>query len=50
VAGFPLRRQWNIFHLRRRRLPSAVKAFVDFLRGDEWRELGRPLRRRAPSD
>ena len=36
VDGFPLRRPWNIVHLRRQRLPSAVAAFVDFLKAGEW--------------
>lgn len=36
VEGFPVRRQWNIVHLRRQRLPSAVAAFVDFLKAGEW--------------
>jgi DNA-binding transcriptional LysR family regulator len=37
VEGFPLRRQWHIVHLRRRRLPSAVGAFIEFLRSPAWR-------------
>jgi DNA-binding transcriptional LysR family regulator len=36
VAGFPLRREWNIVHLRRRRLPGAVREFVTFLRAQRW--------------
>jgi len=36
VEGFPVRRQWNIVHLRRHRLPSAVAAFIDFLKAEDW--------------
>ena len=36
VEGFPVRRQWNIVHLKRQRLPSAVAAFVEFLRAEQW--------------
>ncbi|HVB77829.1 MAG TPA: LysR family transcriptional regulator [Candidatus Nitrosotalea sp.] len=32
VAGFPIRRQWSIVHLRRRLLPAAVEGFVEHLR------------------
>jgi len=38
VAGFPIRRDWHIVHLRRRRLPASVLAFIDFLKKDGWRE------------
>ena len=37
VEGFPIRRQWHIVHLRRRRLPSAVRGFIEFLRGGKWK-------------
>jgi DNA-binding transcriptional LysR family regulator len=36
VSGFPVRREWNIVHLRRRRLPSAVREFVTFLKAGRW--------------
>jgi len=36
IEGFPIRRQWNIVHLKRQRLPSAVAAFVEFLRAEQW--------------
>lgn len=36
VDGFPMRRQWNIVHLKRERLPRAVAAFIDFLKAGEW--------------
>jgi LysR family transcriptional regulator, low CO2-responsive transcriptional regulator len=32
VAGFPLRRDWHIVHLRRRKLPNAVAEFIAFLK------------------
>ena len=38
VAGFPIRREWHIVHLRRRRLPSAVQGFIDHLRSRVWME------------
>lgn len=36
VRGFPIRRDWNIVHLRRRRLPASVLAFIDFLKDTTW--------------
>ncbi|MGH7775921.1 MAG: LysR substrate-binding domain-containing protein, partial [Candidatus Dormibacterales bacterium] len=39
VSGFPVHREWNIVHLRRRRLAGPVQGFIDFLRSDSWREL-----------
>lgn len=36
VRGFPIRRDWHIVHLRRRRLPSSVLAFIDFLKDTSW--------------
>jgi DNA-binding transcriptional LysR family regulator len=36
VHGFPIRRDWHIVHLRRRRLPTSVSTFIDFLRGTSW--------------
>lgn len=38
VRGFPVRREWNIVHLRRRRLAHPVQGFIDFLRSAEWRQ------------
>jgi DNA-binding transcriptional LysR family regulator len=46
VAGFPVRRDWSIVHLRRRKLPSAVLEFVEFLHGGHWKPRGG----RGPSD
>jgi DNA-binding transcriptional LysR family regulator len=45
VRGFPIRRDWHIVHLRRRKLPASVIAFIDFLKGTSWLS-----RRRAPTD
>jgi DNA-binding transcriptional LysR family regulator len=36
VRGFPIRRDWHIVHLRRRRLPSSVLAFIEFLKDTTW--------------
>jgi DNA-binding transcriptional LysR family regulator len=36
VRGFPIRRDWHIVHLRRRKLPAPVHAFIDFLKGTSW--------------
>src|SRR5258708_38626055 len=30
--GFPIRRDWHIVHLRRRKLPTSVLAFIEFLK------------------
>lgn len=46
VAGFPVRREWNIVHLRRRKLASAVREFLDFLRRGDWHLRGE----RGPRD
>jgi LysR family transcriptional regulator, low CO2-responsive transcriptional regulator len=45
VRGFPIRRDWHIVHLRRRKLPGSVIAFIDFLKGTSWLS-----RKRAPTD
>jgi DNA-binding transcriptional LysR family regulator len=37
VAGFPIRRQWCVIRLRRRRLPGPVEGFIEFLSSGEWR-------------
>jgi DNA-binding transcriptional LysR family regulator len=36
VRGFPIRRDWHIVYLRKRKLPAAVDAFIEFLRGTSW--------------
>ena len=51
VKGFPIRRDWHIVHLRRRRLPASVKAFIEFLKDTSWLSLnGSRGRVRPPSD
>src|SRR5205814_4981752 len=36
VSGFPIRRAWHIVHLRRRKLPASVTAFIELLQGTSW--------------
>src|SRR5260370_1197979 len=36
VRGFPIRRDWHIVHLRRRKLPTSVLAFIEFLKETSW--------------
>jgi DNA-binding transcriptional LysR family regulator len=51
VRGFPIRRDWHIVHLRRRKLPASVRAFIDFLRETSWLSRnGSRSRVRPPSD
>jgi DNA-binding transcriptional LysR family regulator len=51
VRGFPIRRDWHIVHLRRRRLPSSVQEFITFLKDPEWLSRdGRRGRARPPTD
>jgi LysR family transcriptional regulator, low CO2-responsive transcriptional regulator len=51
VRGFPIRRDWHIVHLRRRRLPTAVLAFIEFLKGTSWlTRNGAPGHLRPPTD
>ncbi len=51
VRGFPIRRDWHIVHLRRRKLPSSVTAFIDFLKGGSWlSQNGSRGRLRLPTD
>lgn len=44
VKGFPIQRDFHIVHLRRRRLPSSVLAFIAFLKGSSWLSRGSPAR------
>ncbi len=44
VNGFPIQRDFHIVHLRRRRLPSSVLAFITFLKGSSWLSRGSPAR------
>jgi len=51
VRGFPIRRDWHIVHLRRRRLPASVQAFIAFLKDPVWlASVGRRGRARPPTD
>jgi DNA-binding transcriptional LysR family regulator len=51
VQGFPIRREWNIVHLRRRRLPASVLAFIEFLKDTTWLSRNGVLGRlRPPTD
>ncbi|MDQ2943406.1 MAG: LysR family transcriptional regulator [Candidatus Dormibacteraeota bacterium] len=51
VLGFPIRREWHIVHLRRRRLPASVLAFIDFLKDTSWLSRnGSPAGLRPPTD
>ena len=50
VRGFPIRRDWHIVHLRRRKLPASVTAFIEFLQDTSWLANGLRGRVRPPSD
>jgi LysR family transcriptional regulator, low CO2-responsive transcriptional regulator len=50
VAGFPIRRDWHIVYLRRRRLPAAVLAFIEFLKETSWLPRGARGHARFPTD
>jgi LysR family transcriptional regulator, low CO2-responsive transcriptional regulator len=51
VRGFPIRRDWHIIHLRRRKLPSSVSTFIEFRRNTTWlSHNGARGRERPPSD
>jgi DNA-binding transcriptional LysR family regulator len=51
VRGFPIRRDWHIVHLRKRRLPGSVRAFIDFLKDTTWLSRnGSHGRIRPPTD
>jgi len=51
VSGFPIRRDWHIVHLRRRKLPASVHAFIDFLKETSWLSRnGSRGRVRPPTD
>jgi DNA-binding transcriptional LysR family regulator len=49
VRGFPIRRDWHIVHLRRRKLPASVRAFIAFLKDPVWLSSvgGRPAQGRG---
>jgi DNA-binding transcriptional LysR family regulator len=51
VRGFPIRRDWHIVHLRRRKLPASVTAFIEFLKDTSWMSRnGSRGRVRPPTD
>jgi DNA-binding transcriptional LysR family regulator len=51
VRGFPIRRDWHIVHLRRRKLPTSVIAFIEFLKDASWLSRnGSRGRIRPPTD
>ncbi len=51
VHGFPIRRDWHIVHLRRRKLPSSVSDFIAFLKDATWlARNGSRGRGRPPTD
>ena len=50
VRGFPIRRDWHIVHLRRRKLPASVRAFIDFLKGTSWLSRNGSRGTGAPTD
>jgi DNA-binding transcriptional LysR family regulator len=51
IKGFPIRRDWHIVHLRRRRLPASVLAFIAFLKDTSWLSRnGARGRLRPPTD
>ena len=50
VEGFPIRRQWNIVHLKRNRLARPVAEFIDFLRSGTWGMPSAGLADPSPED
>lgn len=51
VRGFPIRRDWHIVHLRKRKLPTSVTAFIEFLKDTSWLSRnGSRGRIRPPTD
>ena len=50
VRGFPIRRDWHIVHLRRRKLPTSVHAFIDFLKETSWLSGNGSRGARTPTD
>ena len=50
VRGFPIRRDWHIVHLRKRKLPSSVQAFIDFLQDTSWLSRNGSRGARTPTD
>src|SRR6202140_889206 len=51
MRGFPIRRDWHIVHLRKRKLPTSVTAFIEFLKDTSWLSRnGSRGRIRPPTD
>ena len=50
VRGFPIRRDWHIVHLRKRKLPASVHAFIDFLKDTSWLARNGSRGARTPTD
>lgn len=50
VRGFPIRRDWHIVYLRRRKLPASVDAFIEFLKGTSWLSSNGSRDVRPPTD
>ncbi|HET7420274.1 MAG TPA: LysR substrate-binding domain-containing protein [Candidatus Dormibacteraeota bacterium] len=51
VHGFPIRRDWHIVHLKRRKLPASVMSFIEFLKDTSWLSSnGSPSRIKPPTD
>jgi DNA-binding transcriptional LysR family regulator len=42
VRGFPIKRDWHIVHLKRRKLPTSVTEFIEFLRKATWLARAEP--------
>lgn len=42
VRGFPIKRDWHIVHLKRRKLPTSVTEFIDFLKKASWLSRAQP--------
>jgi len=50
VRGFPIRRDWHIVYLRKRKLPASVHAFIEFLKGTSWLSRNGSRGVRPPTD
>ena len=50
VRGFPIRRDWHIVYLRKRKLPASVSAFIEFLKGTSWLSRNGSRGARPPTD
>jgi len=50
VRGFPIRRDWHIVHLKKRKLPAPVHAFIAFLKGTSWLSRNGSRGTRPPTD